>query len=226
MTKHLVVARYAEDVDWISQVQGYKTTIYDKIDFEMTLLPGVRGYPLHPAKNIEIIKQRNIGRESHTFLTHIIKHYHNLPDLIVFTQGYPFDHCKHFLEIINKSTIEEMHMIHEKQEEHCLTWEKNNGVLPIGNQWLQETCTLCEWRQKSFKSIWNYLYKEEQPEFVHGSWGGLMAVAKNQIKTQPYNVYKHLFKLHLRDWTVPWAMELIWPTLFTRKVDPSHYTLL
>jgi len=42
-----------------------------------------------------VLEIKNVGRESHTYLYHIIKNYESDEDQItVFLQGHPFDHCK------------------------------------------------------------------------------------------------------------------------------------
>jgi hypothetical protein len=36
----------------------------------------------------------NVGRESHTYLSHVIAEYNSLPDRMIFVQGNPFDHIR------------------------------------------------------------------------------------------------------------------------------------
>lgn len=78
----LVVARYREDLAWLREV-GLPATVYNKgpeLDAS-ALPPGVRLQSLP-----------NLGREAHTFLTHIITHYAALPACMAFVQGDPFAH--------------------------------------------------------------------------------------------------------------------------------------
>jgi hypothetical protein len=80
----LVVARYNENLDWLSQVSHkYNITIYNKGEGDIG------------------IKLLNVGRESDTYLTHIINNYDNLADITVFCQGNPFDHQADFINNIN-----------------------------------------------------------------------------------------------------------------------------
>lgn len=69
----VVVARYGEDVSWTAGL-GYPVTIYDKSG-----RPGPLALP-------------NIGREAHTYLTHIVRRYGSLAAYTVFVQGAPFEH--------------------------------------------------------------------------------------------------------------------------------------
>jgi hypothetical protein len=69
----LVVARYREDATWASAL-GFPAFVYDKSG-----APGPLALP-------------NIGRESHTYLTHIVRRYPDFADHAVFVQAGPFAH--------------------------------------------------------------------------------------------------------------------------------------
>ncbi len=75
----IVVARYKEALAWTQTLRRRlpcRLTIYDKGGDGL-------GEPLP-----------NIGREAHTYLTHIVARYHALPETIVFLQGDPFHHLE------------------------------------------------------------------------------------------------------------------------------------
>jgi uncharacterized protein DUF3431 len=66
----IVIARYEEDVSW---AEGRPAVVYNK------------GTPLPSA-----IEQRplpNVGREAHTYLTHILRAWNDLAEVTLFTQG-------------------------------------------------------------------------------------------------------------------------------------------
>ncbi len=69
----VVVARFREDVAWTESL-GLPVTVYDKSG-----QPGPLALP-------------NIGRESHTYLTHIVRRYDSLAGFTVFVQAAPFEH--------------------------------------------------------------------------------------------------------------------------------------
>lgn len=77
MDVELVVARYCEDVSWVGTL-GMAHTIYDK-----------SGDPLSDAVSLP-----NVGRESHTYLSHILRVYPDFPSYTVFLQGDPFFHLR------------------------------------------------------------------------------------------------------------------------------------
>jgi ankyrin repeat protein/mannosyltransferase OCH1-like enzyme len=80
----VVVARYEEDVSWLRKEFPYsKIKIYNKGQSNPSLLAN---------ENITIIYLPNIGREAHTYLTHIIENYDNLANRTLFIQGHPYEH--------------------------------------------------------------------------------------------------------------------------------------
>jgi hypothetical protein len=82
----LVVARYNEDLEWLKQIpKDIKITVYNK---------GLENI------NIPYIKLPNIGRESHTYLQHIITNYNNLADQTIFCQGDSIFHSPDFLNLL------------------------------------------------------------------------------------------------------------------------------
>lgn len=75
----LVVARYAEPLDWLSRapVAGLPTTVYDKS-------PAARD-------GRGVVALPNVGRCEHTYLTHILARYDSLPELTLFAPGSATD---------------------------------------------------------------------------------------------------------------------------------------
>ena len=78
----LVVARYREDVSWLRAL-GLPCVVYNKG-------PELDPAGLPPGTRVETLP--NIGREAHTYLTHILAHYDRMPRHTVFVQGDPFAH--------------------------------------------------------------------------------------------------------------------------------------
>lgn len=72
---NVIIARYREDVSWADEL-GYDYVVYDK------------GGNSHSTAR----KLPNIGREAHTYFTHIVREYDHLAGMNIFLQGDPFDH--------------------------------------------------------------------------------------------------------------------------------------
>jgi hypothetical protein len=108
----IVVARYTEDIGYLNDVDN--VVIYNK------------GTPLEQ-KNV--INRPNIGRESETYLYHIINNYNNLPDYLILIQGSPFYHMNginpnnfstELLKLINKRVVSiEPLFTNLHTENHC-----------------------------------------------------------------------------------------------------------
>jgi hypothetical protein len=75
----LVVSRYMEDIQWLEELpKGFfsRIRVYNK------------GKPLKDViGGVEIIELENIGRESHTYLTHVVNNYSSLAKITVFVPG-------------------------------------------------------------------------------------------------------------------------------------------
>lgn len=67
----IVVARYKEDISWVPKNVG-NLIVYNKGPDNLT----VHSIPL-----------KNIGRDAHTYLTHIVNNYNSLADVTVFIPG-------------------------------------------------------------------------------------------------------------------------------------------
>jgi hypothetical protein len=82
----LVVSRFNEDVSWVDTftLDG-GVQIYNKGE-------SLKPWSCLAAPYYNAIQLPNVGRESHTYLYHIITNYHRLDDLMVFSQGNYSDH--------------------------------------------------------------------------------------------------------------------------------------
>lgn len=80
----LVVAHFREDLRWLSAVMPHVATVHLYCKDAERCLHGVSDDVLQ-SKRLKVVHLPNKGRESHTYLTHIIQHYHQLPPRTVFT---------------------------------------------------------------------------------------------------------------------------------------------
>ena len=90
MKTEIVIARYKENLDWLKKIKkskDIKITVYNKG------LPDI---------DIPFIQLPNSGRESGTYLYHIINNYDKLADQTIFCQGDPIFHAPDLIELINK----------------------------------------------------------------------------------------------------------------------------
>ena len=104
MDKALIIARYNEDLSWLKEFKDFRIIVYNK------------GDKLSDNLFYEVINLENKGRESHTWLHHIVKNYNNLNEISVFLQGKiddlncmayknPNDYLKKRLKILSKAPL-------------------------------------------------------------------------------------------------------------------------
>lgn len=75
----IVIARYKEDIEWVRAYTDI-ATIYNKGDADL------------PESDFCVISLPNIGREGHTYLSHMILRYESFAERTVFVQASPFEH--------------------------------------------------------------------------------------------------------------------------------------
>lgn len=108
----LVISRYNESVDWVKDMTD-KYVIYNK------------GLPL-PEEYNQIITE-NIGANQYDIFRFIYDNYENLPELIAFIQGDPFDHClpERFYELIQHTCFTPL--FGDKNYPDGVYWEYNTS---------------------------------------------------------------------------------------------------
>jgi hypothetical protein len=90
----VVIARYAESMTWLpgSWKLNHRVYIYNKGTDD-----------IDHWRSIQYEAISNVGRESHTYLYHIVKQYHDLTDVVYFTQANPFDHAPYFINCVDSN---------------------------------------------------------------------------------------------------------------------------
>jgi Protein of unknown function (DUF3431) len=187
MSYKIVVARYHENVDWITDDNKI---IYNK------------GYKLNVNNEILV---KNIGRESETYLRYIIENYHDLPDVVVFTQGYIKDHCDrnnikmdsmtYLLKLKEeafthgKSLVPHNHIHHQTKFNRnpfwSPDWNKQNNNYYLHNNYLNNNQkTFIDWFQENIDK--NY------PNPISIYWNGLFSIRKDVILKRDIEYYKNL----------------------------------
>lgn len=76
----IVISRFNENLEWINNlsINNYNITIYNK---------GQNNNFINHSNIKKVVNLQNVGRESHTYLYHIINNYDNLADITVFSPG-------------------------------------------------------------------------------------------------------------------------------------------
>lgn len=89
----IVIARYQEDLGWIAAIPDeFEIFIYNKGDPILD--------PVVVARAHHIVNRPNIGRESETYLYHMLHQRREDGGYTVFTQGDPFEHSPDLLALL------------------------------------------------------------------------------------------------------------------------------
>ena len=104
----VVIARYAENVDWIVEIPDeFDVYIYNK-GAEIKTPETIR-------RAKKIMNRPNVGRESESYLWHMQRHL-GRDNYTVFCQGDPFEHSPDFIDILKE-------------------WRSWDNVQPLSWQW-------------------------------------------------------------------------------------------
>lgn len=202
----LVVARFNEPLNWLRRVSPrIRITVYDKSG---------EGEPASAAT----IALPNIGRESHTYLHHIVNRYQTLTPLTVFCQGKPFDHAFDFHHTLRQlaqasdaQTSEWMehaddgfralgHVIDtddHRGERLFATWSKNedNRLLDVAG-------------------FYRALFDSPAPgEYVFRP-GAQFIISADCIQRRPLDFYQRALQLSIEFPDAGHCFERLWPQVF------------
>ena len=170
----IVIAHFNENLDWLKPY-AFHTHVYHK---GTDLQPPPMG--LYAWEKLP-----NVGRESHTYLHHIINNYEKLADVTVFLQGEGISKafCFH--------TIEEM-LSKVKENIRChIHYHPGMGKIPHLGKWLKDyesgkmghaNLTMGEFYQELFSST--------PPQTVPACLTGCFAATREMIRKHPIDFYK------------------------------------
>ena len=175
----IVISKYNENIEW-TEPYKHLTTIYNKSDIYLE----------------NSIKLPNVGRESHTFLYHIITNWDNLADKTLFTQGemssihqpfpvpiYYFYPYKYITNMFNSNIVFRDGIgNHIKHQGKWLDEYKTNNMKPA---------------IITFNEFWSIFNNTKITNFNDIKWshGAIFSVSKDLIKQNSLDIYKYLYKL-------------------------------
>ncbi len=174
----LVVARYNEDVQWLFPFKDI-VYLYNKGNYHPTL------------DSFNTIALQNVGRESHTYLTHIVENYDNLAEHVLFFQAHiddhkrlPFNEYFGFDGFIGKKVDLDIQSL-QKRIPHFGKWKE---MIRNGNMKLSD--------HTPYDFI-KYLLGINIPENVHKTkivWSALFSVSREVIHQKPLYFYKNALR--------------------------------
>ena len=187
----LVVARYNETLDWLENDPFYKypAIIYNKgpnADFKQT-------------DNVKkVVSLKNVGRESHTYLYHIVKNYDNLADVTVFLPGSTNMRTKYNSGKTAITEVEKTHdtffhfrsndIYNEFKDFQLDAWTASFG----DNSKLNAESQLTPAKIRPFGKWFRAHFGDMRVTQI--SWYGIFAVHKRHILQHPVEYYQQLIQ--------------------------------
>lgn len=184
MSVHVVISRYDEDISWVKYL-NYPYTIYNKGNDDISL---------------PCIKLKNLGRESGTYIYHIIENYNNLPESLILLQGNPFEHNSSVLKLIENFNSDEIIFLADgllPNDLEKVPKDHRNGINEIVNK----------------LGLHDYLINFIKPQYnyPHGSqW----VVPKKFIISKSKKFWLDLYEIHQKIFVSPWVMERMFLYIF------------
>ena len=188
----VVISRYNEDISWIQQKPFAELNVicYNKGTQQLD--------DVCKPPTCNIISLKNVGRESHTYLYHIIKNYENLAPVTIFLPGSAMDdHKKQIALGVDKNVLKTKTTVLRgdygtfpddiydyKIDEWKSTNSNNKSVNSEKNLELAPIRPYGKWFESRFGDI-------KVPIFCYY---GIFAVAKEHIKQNPKSFYEKLLK--------------------------------
>ena len=194
-SRELVVSVYKEKIEWIikrQQIVGDREKISayvksDRNDFKFA------------------DKLPNIGRESHTYIYHIIKNYNNLADFTTFVQGGPFFH----FHGPDNPNLEFFNFVEQPIQDYN----------PLGDFAMTDCFgrPFSHWDVDLFP-VWDRLFEGNMPHRFFANFGAQFIVSRSVIQNRSLEFWQELYKMHDEIEYLPWALEIMWYYVF----DPRY----
>ena len=222
LDRQLVVARYREDLTWLSRA-------------DMPVIVYCKDSACEDSSHVHL---PNRQREAGTMLHHIVDHYDDLACLTYFAQGNPFEHARDFLKrlkVIYKSpTSLTTQYLRQHPSPEVKAKDKVETVqgfmVRYGDATIDDHSGSSSSRWYN-PATWPYLFDCVQPKPLWFGYGAMWAVPREAIHRRPLTLWRHLLEVCDSGfnnpgtiWTDPpinpWMMEASWYYLFQ---DPWLY---
>ncbi len=206
----LIVARYNEDIRWLTKHKKFNIIIYNK------------GEELINEGDFNIKKLPNLGRESHTWLTHIVNNYDKLDKYNIFLQGklddlncMAYPNPEDYINGLNLNgfSVSRLGLLGP------LHWSNNVGIennKKYKKQWSRGEIFPSKLSFRKFSKK----FFPEIPFIVATSYGGCFAVSRDLIRNYELGFYESMLK-YVSQNSNPIEghyLERLWCYMFTKNL--------
>ena len=159
----------------------------------------------------------NVGREAHSYLTHLIERYDSLAAVTIFCQGRPFDHAPD---------------LHDRLAALAAGKETPTPFLWYG--FLEDTDDpegqrlFVPWSKNPSRTelatgkLYEELFGDTSPKLFHFRGGAQFSVSREGVLSRPREYYERALEACLADPLAPHSFERFWDRFFgVLFIDPS-----
>lgn len=229
MKVELVISVFDYDPNWIKFINdNVKVSLYRKGNGK--------------SKSNEILLEPNVGRDVHTFFSHILNNYDKLSDVTFFCQDFPFDHWENIIQTVNgnlSTFLQNCQMrIGGYFGYHYNTYESrgNDGLVPGyeikkirgSGMWHMHPsvhhsglCIRCDStgmpqheENLHLNKWWSELFECQPPSFYEFIPGGHFGVTSDHVKLRSKKFYYKIVKFLETNNLAPWVIERFEPYIF------------
>jgi hypothetical protein len=189
MKYKIVIARYNETLDWLKKkVFHYPYIVYNKgpnSDF-------------YKSKYFDKeIKLKNIGRESHSYFTHIIQNYDALDDITIFVPGSLDSKNKYSrsVRLMKETRGDTFACIRESVFKKHKTFKIDNYLCTNKkNSTLNPDAKIKKSKVRPFGKWYNKTFKQHHKKSTCFTMNSIFALTKETILQKPKSYYESLLK--------------------------------
>lgn len=176
MMPDIILSRFNEDVSWLDNLTNI-VFLYDKSELKA---PGC-------------IPLENKGRESGTYLEHILRNYNSIDNSCAFLQGNPFDHCPSIIDDIKNY---------------------KGGLVWLGGTNISDVLGSPAHRGLPIGDVADLIGLNHNGSFKFVT-GAQYVVPPENIKNKPLSWWEKLKDIHDSTPNAPWVFERLWPLIFS-----------
>jgi len=203
MIKELVIAAYDKDYNWVKNLNpDVSITVYRKGNNSLL--------------DKEILITPNLGRDVHTFFSHLYNRYDTLSDVTFFSQDSPFDHVYNYVDIINGD--KKIWDNQSKQNNDGCWFFSHHNIMRSGKNGSPNHPGI-DLPELDIEKTWNVLFNKDCPEFFDFTPAGHFAITKEQVHRLPKQFYKKVIDILETRYTSPWEIERLEPYIFLSPLD-------
>lgn len=198
-TKNIIIAKYKENISWVKEIKNVPYIVYDKFDkSSVHHLPNIPTFPVQRFEGVKHTKSPT-GRESHTYLYHIIKHYDCLADVNIFLQGSPWEIYSDARDALRMQFLKDFEGVNFLPMNFPLViCDKRAAPLHTG---------------LPLERVFKRLFQNTCPDLFAYSWGAMFCVTKEYIRKRPLAFYEEMMQIVYEEPLSGYVYERLWPTI-------------